>query len=357
MRSKKISIVGCVGIPNRYGGFESFAENIAPALLQQGFNVTVTCDASRYSDDLSPFYKGISRKFLKLPANGALSPLHDLVAFFSVLWRSNTILVLGVSGGVFFPLFRLLCQLLGCRLIVNIDGVEWRRSKFSGAKRRFLYICDSLAQRFAHEIIYDNAALAPYVKFPKKSHCIAYSGDHAIRLPDKDDSALALSSEPNYALTICRIEPENNCDLLISGFLNSDVSTYKFIGNWNASEYGKSLREKYKSNTRLQLLDPIYDPKSVYHLRKGCSCYLHGHTVGGTNPSLVEMLFFDCAIFCYDCSFNRETAKAGALYFSDIDSLARELSQAIAVAPANRDAVREEYSTWTIVAKLMKLIS
>lgn len=360
MQSKKISIIGCVGIPNRYGGFESFAENIAPSLLQKGFNVTVTCDATRYSDDLSPFYRGVQRKFLSLPANGALSPLHDLVAFFATLLGSNVILVLGVSGGIFFPLFRLFCQLTGCRLIVNIDGVEWRRSKFSQMKRRFLYVCDSLAQRFAHEVIYDNAALAPYVKFPSKSHCIAYSGDHAIqlRLEDQNDNPVGdTPSELGYALTICRIEPENNCELLIDGFLESSVQTYKFIGNWNSSEYGRSLREKYSNHARLQLIDPVYDPVSVYRLRRDCSFYLHGHTVGGTNPSLVEMLFFDCAIFCYDCSFNRETAQEAASFFSDMGSLAHALSKASDIAPASREAVRKEYSASTIVAQLMKLIS
>src|SRR5262245_34767593 len=110
-----VAIVGSVGIPNRYGGPEAFAESIAPALVAKGFDVTVTCDRSRYLDDLSEHYRGVRRLFIDIGANGATSPLHDLVAFMRVVRHADYILLLGVSGGLFFPLFRLACALTGSR--------------------------------------------------------------------------------------------------------------------------------------------------------------------------------------------------------------------------------------------------
>jgi glycosyltransferase involved in cell wall biosynthesis len=186
------------------------------------------------------------------------------------------------------------------------------------------------------------------VNYPDKSLCVEYSGDYAARAninPQGERPA------PD-ALTICRIEPENNCDLLIEGFLRSSLKSYVFVGNWDRSEYGRTLRRRYADEWRLQLLDPIYDPVQLYGLRSSCSCYLHGHSVGGTNPSLVEMLFFDCEILCFDCSFNRATAGQAARYFSTAEQLA-ELLTTRAPPHTDRSVVRERYSTQAIVRKLL----
>jgi glycosyltransferase involved in cell wall biosynthesis len=347
-RSRHLAIIGSVGIPNRYGGPEAFAESIAPVLAEWGFEVTVTCERSKYLDDLSPEFKGVRRIFIPVGANGATSPLHDLLAFLSVARVADYVLVLGVSGGIFFPIFRLVCALTGGRLLVNIDGVEWRRPKFGNLAKCVLYCSDWLAQRFAHIVIYDNEALWPYVGHPAKSVCVEYSGDHAVLRDVRTQSAQAAPC----ALTICRIEPENNCELLIEGFLGSSLPSYVFVGNWERSDYGRTLRRRYATEHRLQLLDPIYDPAELFRLRSSCGRYLHGHSVGGTNPSLVEMLFFYCEILCWDCAFNRSTAGAAARYFSSASQLAEMLS-ADAVQPPDRAAVRSRYSTRAIVEKLL----
>lgn len=345
----RIAIIGSAGIPNRYGGPEAFAESIAPVLATGGFDVTVTCDRSKYPDRAgeSDEFHGVRREFIGVNANGARSVPHDLLAFLRVAWRSDYILALGVSGGVFFPLFRLICGLRGARLLVNIDGIEWRRDKFHAFAKFILFISDWLAQRFAHVIIYDNAALLEFVNYPKKAFCVEYSGDQALAPPP------TRHDEPHgpFALTICRIEPENNCDLLIEGFLRSSLPTYVFVGNWDRSEYGRALRRRYANTPRLRLTDAIYDPHRIRELRDRCSVYLHGHSVGGTNPSLVEILFFDCQIFCFDCSFNRATAGRSVQYFSDAQQLGGLIDRETGPAP-DRSAVRQKYSTRAIVDKL-----
>lgn len=344
-----IAFIGSAGIPNRYGGFESFAEHCTPKMGAFGHSVAVTCDARLYADR-KPDFNGVTRIFIGIPANGAASILHDLVAFLTVFLRSSHIVVLGVSGGLWFPFFRVLCDLTQKRLIVNIDGIEWRRDKFSRPRKLLLKVLDNLAQRFAHVVIYDNEGLAPFLSRNAidKAHCIGYSGDHVIQKPDSKRTT-------DTALTVCRIEPENQLELLIEGFLRSKLRCYTIIGNWQHSTYAQQLRKRYESESRLQLLDPIYDAEVLANYRASCGYYLHGHSVGGTNPSLVEMLFYDCKLCCFDVSFNRWTAESGASYFSDADALAALLNEP-ALPQEGRDALRSKYTAGSIARQYLKAI-
>lgn len=333
----RIAFLGTAGIPNRYGGFESFLEHCAPVIAQAGHSVAVTCDARLYPDR-APEFRGVRRLFIETPANGGWSIVHDFIAFARTFRHSTHLVLLGVSGGLWFPLFRLLCALTGKRLIVNIDGVEWRRSKFGPAKRALLWLLDTLAQTFAHVVIYDSEGLHKYLRplAVGKSRCIAYPGDHAYRLPGRRKIA-------GSALTICRIEPENNLELMIAGFLASHLSRYTIIGNWSHSTYAKALRERFAHEPRLQLLDPIYDATELAEHRESCCTYVHGHSVGGTNPSLVEMIFYDCDILCLDVTFNRHTASDCAQYFTTAQSLTALLDSP---SPARRprEVLRSRYS-------------
>jgi len=319
-----IAFIGSAGMPNRYGGFESFVEQTAPAIAARGWGTVVTCDAKLYPERPA-MLRGVSLRYIGTRANGPMSTVHDMVAFWHTFRHCEAVIVLGVSAGPFFPLMRLLADMKGVRLLVNVDGVEWRRSKFGVFRRGVLRLFDWLAQRCAHHIVYDNPALLPFV-LPGcrgKASYIAYPGDHILRLPEE-------GCRPGTALTICRIEPENNLDMLISGALASSLRLYTVIGNWNASEYGRELRRRHAQESRLALLDPDYDAESVARHRERCHLYIHGHSVGGTNPSLVEMMFYDATILCFDCAFNRETANDRALYFSDAATLASTINESLA---------------------------
>lgn len=336
-KAMRLAFIGSAGIPNRYGGFESFLEHCGPAFAAATASTVVTCDAALYQDDLSPDFRGVRRVFLTTRANGASSILHDLLAFIRVYRESTHIMVLGVSGGPWFPLLKLMCRLGGKRLGVNIDGVEWRRTKFSRNKQRVLRLFDHLAQRFSDVVVYDNAGLAPYVLPGARATAveIGYSGDHVLRRPE-------IARQPGTALTVCRIEPENNLDMLIDGALRSGLSRYTIVGNWNNSDYGRALRERFRGESRLELLDPIYDPLRLAELRESCAIYLHGHSVGGTNPSLVEMLYYDCAVLCFDVSYNRASAGAGASYFEDVAALAPCIDAALRGQAGGEMAARND---------------
>jgi len=339
-RVTRIAFIGSAGIPNRYGGFEGFLEHCAPWIARQ-VPVTVTCDAHLYPGSESDF-DGVERQFIRVRANGAQSILHDLIAFLRVFRASSHIVVLGVSAGPWVPLFRLFCDLAGKRLMVNIDGVEWRRDKFGPWRKRLLRTFDALAQWSSHRVIYDNAGLAPYVfeSVRAKAVEIAYPGDHIRRIP-------GVSTPSRSALTICRIEPENNIDILIEGVLRSSLDRYVIVGNWDHSAYGRALRDRYRQESRMHLMDPIYDSDALAHLRESCTAYIHGHSVGGTNPSLVEMLYYDCALLCFDCVFNRATAKESADYFDGPASLAMLLDKH-AWPGRDRSALRARFTRQAI---------
>lgn len=343
---KAIAFIGAVGLPNRYGGFEAFLEHCAPEIARAGFRVIVTCERTRYPDQ-APFYEGVERRFIALPANGVWSIVHDLLAFFSVFRDARHVVILGVSGGPWFPLFRVLSSLVGTKLAVNVDGVEWMRGKFGFWRRTMLRVFDSLAQFCAHRVIIDNAALAPFLlkSARAKSSTIAYSGDHVLRVA-------GVQMQPGRALTICRIEPENNIEMLLEAVASSAaVERYTVIGNWQASQFGQRLRSRYASDPRFQLLDPVYDQTVLAQEREACAIYLHGHSVGGTNPSLVEMIFYDCEILCFDVPFHRFTVGESARFFDSSVSLARMLDDPAPPDLRLRRGIRRHFLKSTIAAQ------
>lgn len=351
----KVAFIGTVGVPNVYGGFEMFLEVCGPSFLNYFDKIFITCDKSRYVDR-SVIWRGVYRVYIPLRANGAQSIIHDLLAFFFVFWRVNAIVVLGVSGGLFFPLFRLICTLTGKILIVNVDGIESRRQKFTFVKQRYLYWSDWLAQLFAHHVVIDNEALRAYLHPASQATAvtIAYPGDHVVRGLRKPHSL----HSGNRCLTICRIEPENQCHILLDSFARCGSGTYLFIGNWDASEYGRQLREMYGQVPGLEMRGPEYDKTVLSDLRENCDYYIHGHSVGGTNPSLVEMLFYDCDILAFDCAFNRWTAGESIKFFADSDALITHLkSPAQYGMRSDRVHLRCKYTQTQICADYASLIS
>ena len=344
-----IAFIGSVGVPNCYGGFESFLDAIAPHISKLCNEVIVTCDESKYLKQ-EKFYNGITRIFIPIPANGVLSPLHDIFAFFRVIYRVDCIYVLGVSAGPFFLLMRFFAFIAKVRLVINIDGVEWRRSKYSRFAKCVLWLFDFFAQFSANSIIYDNKGLKNFVHpiFRKKSYFIPYPADKVYRL-------LTFQPISKTALTICRIEPENNIEMLIQGALSSELDCYTLIGNWENSLYGKNLQEKYRNFSKLKLLDPVYDPIALAEYREKAFLYLHGHSVGGTNPSLIEMLPYRCQIIAYDCIFNRETLQNQFYYFLSSTDLSKNINTIISNSQLVSRVLDPIYMTENIANKYMNI--
>ena len=316
---KEVAIVGTVGLPASYGGFETLTDFLTKH-LDNHFDFTVYCSSKNYPTKPAK-HNGVQLYYIPLNANGAQSILYDMWSMIHALRYADTILVLGVSGCTLLPILRLF-GLKHC--VVNIDGLEWKRAKWGSAAKWFLKFSEKIAVKFATTIVTDNKAIQDYVldEYSKQSALIAYGGDQArkVRVVESDNLRYPFLVDP-YAFTVCRIEPENNVHLILEAASQSVSPPIVVVGNWDSSEYGRDLRSRYAQHAQVLLLDPIYDQNNLDLLRSNCSIYLHGHSAGGTNPSLVEAMSLELPIFAYDVEYNRETTENKTLYFKSTEEL------------------------------------
>jgi len=322
---KKISIIGTVGIPAKYGGFETLAEYLTK-ILSDNYDITVFCSGKSYSKRLNS-YNGAKLKYINLNANGIQSILYDIISIFKSLSFADTLLILGVSGCIVLPFVRLFSKK---RIIVNIDGLEWKRDKWGKVAKWFLKFSEKLAVKHADVVVTDNKAVQEYIKseYGVQSELITYGADHVKKEPLSDElKAKYPFLNTSYALTVCRIEPENNVHLILEAFSEYKSLNIVIIGNWSNSQYGRKLKEKFSQFGNIFLLDPIYEQKTLNQIRSNCYIYIHGHSAGGTNPSLVEAMYLGLPIMAYDVQYNRETTQGKALYFKDKNELIKLLKK------------------------------
>jgi glycosyltransferase involved in cell wall biosynthesis len=317
----KLAIIGSVGLPAKYGGFETLVENLVRYHEAQSIDceIVVYCSGKAYAEQPSRFCNA-SLKYIPLNANGAQSLPYDMLSMFSA-WRAGAdfILVLGVSGAIAIPLLRLFSR---AQIVTNVDGIEWKREKWKGLARSFLRFSEYVASKWSHIVIADNDEISRHITAHYKVDCsvIPYGGDHVLATPAGRLDELNLPSQ--YALAICRIEPENNVAMILEAFSRQSATPLVYVGNWEASAFGKVLRAKFGGVPHLHLLDPIYAPDRLRGLHDGAGLYVHGHSAGGTNPSLVEAMHCHSTILSFDCSFNRATTENAACYFADAGQLA-----------------------------------
>jgi len=323
MMLTRIAIIGTAGLPSRYGGFETLAEYLVEKLSSR-FEITVYCSKKHYTTYPNS-YKGAKLEYLPFNANGAQSIPYDIVSMLHARRSHDIYLLLGVSGAILLPLFRIFSRK---KIITNIDGLEWKRDKWNFLARRFLKFSEKIAVNFSDEIVTDNADIRKYVEheYDVESTLIAYGGDHAkkINVSENTLNEYPFLSSP-YGFSVCRIEPENNIHLILSGVRHVKKHAVVIVGNWDNSAYGKALKSEYMDARHIHLLDPIYDQHLLNQLRSNCSFYLHGHSAGGTNPSLVEAMSLGLPIFAFDVGYNRASTLNEALYFKDSNDLAEQL--------------------------------
>jgi len=348
----KVGIIGTVGIPAQYGGFETLAEHLVNK-KEEKFDFLVYCSKKAYPEGPVNHQKA-SLKYLPLNANGIQSIPYDIWSILHSLKRSDSLLILGVSGCIILPFVKLISRK---KIVVNIDGLEWKRDKWGSFAKKFLKFSERLAVNYANDIIADNKVIQDHVKdaYNKDAQLIAYGGDHtlsetiSLRTLDK----FPFLKDP-YAFKVCRIEPENNIELILKAFSKSAKLNLVIIGNWENSDYSRSLKLEYQDVENIFLLDPIYDQKKLNEIRSNCLVYVHGHSAGGTNPSLVEAMYLGLPILAYGINYNRESTKNQALYFQDKDSLVSALGdleslQLKEIGQKMESIAKEEYM-WEKVA-------
>ncbi|MFN5664220.1 MAG: DUF1972 domain-containing protein [Bacteroidota bacterium] len=347
----RVAIIGTVGIPARYGGFETLAEQLAEHAASD-LQVTVYCSKKAYQTHPQT-YKHANLVYLSLDANGVQSIFYDILSILHAIKRNDVLLILGVSGTIILPFVRLIFPFR--KIITNIDGLEWKRDKWNKLARKFLRYSESLAIHYSDQVIADNQAIRQYVAdtYGANPKLIAYGANHC-DTPSPPDSRFA---EGSYDFTVCRIEPENNIHLILQAYAAMPAEKLVIVGNWQISEYGKQLRKQYAAYTHIYLLDPIYDLYELNKLRKHCKYYLHGHSAGGTNPSLVEAMYLKRNIIAFDVTYNKETTEHKAAYFKDVQELIAIVSGNALVnnAAVNFEIANRRYA-WSVIAQQYKAL-
>ncbi|MDE6048336.1 MAG: DUF1972 domain-containing protein [Paramuribaculum sp.] len=352
----KVSIIGTVGIPANYGGFETLVEQLVRHNNSEDLEYAVYCSDKTYKKRRW-VYHGAKMEYVGLNANGLQSIPFDIISLIRAARKSDAVLVLGVSGCIFLPIFRLFSNK---KLIINIDGLEHKRDKWNKYVRRFLKFSEKMAIKYGDIIISDNKGIAEYVKkeYNVGSELIAYGGDHVMVNVSESETEQVLNAydlkKGEYSFALCRIEPENNIHAILQAFKEIPEQKLVFVGNWDRSEYGKKLFQEYGDVKNIKLLQAIYNLTTLNVLRGNCKYYIHGHSAGGTNPSLVEAMFFGKPIIAFDCVYNRATTKSKAAYFKSSDDLSKILNDTTITSSQmgqEMRAIAEKEYTWDHIAQ------
>ena len=318
----KIAILGTRGIPNYYGGFEQFAEYLSVGLVKYKHDVTV------YNSHTHPYQKnefnGVKIKHIYDPENklGTVGQfIYDLLCIKDT--RKNNfdiILQLGyTSSSIFFDLHP-----KKSIIITNMDGLEWKRTKYSATVQKFLQWAESLAVKKSNYLISDSIGIQNYLKdkYNKNSVYIPY-GSYAIE--NYDETVLNKYHVKKYAfdMLIARLEPENSIEIILDGVSTAKVKrTFLVIGK-HETKYGEYLKKKFKDYTHIIFVGGIYDINILNNLRNFSNLYFHGHTVGGTNPSLLEAMGSKALICANNNEFNSAILGNDAFYFQDSNDVSK----------------------------------
>jgi glycosyltransferase involved in cell wall biosynthesis len=313
--SKKLSIgiLGSRGVPNNYGGFEQCAQYLSLELIEKGHEVSVyNSSLHPYQDDVWNNIKIIKCKDPedKLGTFGQF--MYDYHCIQDAKKRNFDItLHLGyTSSAIWFPFLS-----KKSHHVINMDGLEWKRNKYSPLVKKFLKLSEVLAMKFFDTHIADALEIKKYLesKYNKDIKFIPYGAKSRPKKKPEDFEYL----EGQYDLIICRMEPENHVELIIEGHLHSkSILTLLIIGN-TSNTYGEYLKRKFDVEN-VVFMEGIYDQGEVEYIRSGCRIYYHGHSVGGTNPSLLDAMASGCCICAHDNKFNREVLSNGHIYFRKV---------------------------------------
>lgn len=360
----KIAFISTRGIPNDYGGFEQFVEHISVKLVERGHDVTVY--SPRYHAYKKDEYRGVRIKRVYSPepwmGSSAGSFFYDFLSFRDALKREkpDIIYVAGYTSIVPAFIWYNVRSIKSPAVMTNMDGLEYKRTKFNGWVRRFLAWEERMAVRHSRYLIADNAGIRDYykAKYGRESALLAYAAD----IPQDFDKRVLgeFGLEANgYFLLVARMEPENNIAMAIEGYLASKWHGEKplVIVGKPVTPYGKRLLALYGGDPAVRFTGGIYDMGKLNALRHFSRAYFHGHSVGGTNPSLLEAMACGCRILAHDNVFNRTVLDSNARFYADetdvtaiLDNLDKTAEEEEEFASRNLRLIRDKYS-WDNLAE------
>jgi glycosyltransferase involved in cell wall biosynthesis len=317
----KIGIIGTRGIPNEYGGFEQFAEDFAVRMVERGHDVVVySSHKHSYQKDVFKGVKLIHRFDPEYRIGTAGQFIYDFNCIRDSRKRNfDVILQLGYTSSTIwswlFPESAL--------LVTNMDGLEWKRSKYNKLVQRFLRVAEKWGVKNSDHLIADSPGIQKYLasKYHADSTLVAYGADPIDKCDDVSFLDECGLNPGNYDLLIARFESENNIATVLEAHKDLPDKQLVLVGRFDATPYGRSLKVHYGSCKNIKFLGAIFDRNRVNTLRFHSRIYYHGHSVGGTNPSLVEAMACSALICANDNDFNRAVLKENAWYFKNVDDI------------------------------------
>jgi glycosyltransferase involved in cell wall biosynthesis len=316
----RVAILGTRGIPNHYGGFEHISEYVSEGLVKRGHAVTV------YNSHNHPYtannWNGVEIRHCYDPEYllGAVGQfVYDLNCLMDARKRNfDVVLIMGyTSSSVWGKLYP-----AKSTIITNMDGLEWKRSKYSPPVQNFLKHAEKLAVKYSQYYISDSLVIKSYLadKYDITSKYIPYGAD----LFSEEEREQVESSEAlkeDYFLLMARMEPENNIETILEGFHNStSAKKFKVLGD-TGNRFGKFITHKFKRDERIEFKGSIFDTGKVRSLQNNSYLYFHGHSVGGTNPSLLEAMASEALIAAHNNPFNKSVLSSDAFYFSNANEV------------------------------------
>jgi len=319
----RIGILGSRGIPNNYGGFEQFAEHLSVELVQLGYEVWVYNSHTHPNKERQ--WKGVNIVLCHDPEDYTGIPgqfVYDLNCILDSRKRGfDVLLQLGYTSSSIWYRF-----LPGkCKIVTNMDGLEWKRSKYCKPVRKYLKHAEKLAVKSSDRLIADSEVIRDYLMKTYKvpSTYIPYGAD-VFESPVSEELIPFGVHSRKYFLVISRMQSDNHIEEIIKGLLQSECNMPLLIIGDIRNRYGRNLEKNYSSE-KIRFLGPIFDRKSIDNLRFFSKIYFHGHSSGGTNPSLLEAMAASAPICAHDNPFNREVLGQDAFYFND----SRQISEII----------------------------
>lgn len=354
-----IAIIGTRGIPNHYGGFEQFAEYLSVGLVEKGHRVVV------YNSHKHPFqepvYKGVKLEHCYDPEH-KIGTVGQFIYDFNCIrnlkkHNFDIVLQLGYTSSSVWG--RLLPE--NPIIITNMDGLEWKRSKFSGKVQWFLKNAECWAVKTSDFWVADSIGIQQHLKenYNVESEYIPYGAEIFEEVDVTCFNKFKLKPY-DYNLLVARLEPENSIEMILDGHIHSQTELPFIVIGKHETQYGEFLKSKYKDQSTIQFIGGVYDQQVLSNIRFHCNLYFHGHSVGGTNPSLLEAMACNTFICAHDNIFNKSILGQDAYYFQSSDDVAKlikpELSTRKQLAKENNiKKIKDLYSWETIINKYEKM--
>jgi hypothetical protein len=350
----KVGVLSIQGLPARYGAFEQAVDQLARFVYLKDPSILfmVGCVPELESSPID--HPNVHRIYVKRRAKFGVI-VYGLLCFMH-MYRAGVrdFLIMGYGLAPFFKLF----EFLGCNLTVNVDGFEWRRAKWGRLAKTYFRWCELFSARSNAELIYDSIGVARYygIVHGRPGHTVFYGEDSAdsideLRLSDLRTRAEQLTGVGEYLVVVMRMEPENHIREIVSGFLASKTARSLILVGPSTPFFESVVRPLIEcdNESRVKWLGPIYDRQLLRVIREAAVAYIHGHSVGGTNPTLVEAVSFNKPIIAFGSIFNREVLGFSALYFNDEVRLAALLDENVAAFPL--PCRLDESYTWPYVCE------